>query len=366
MNCFTRLVAILRKEIRQLRRDRLTFGMIVGIPILQIVLFGYAINTDVRHLRTGIVDHAQTQLSRWLTQDAQATQVIDIVTQVATVSELETLLRRGDISVGLYIPPDFGHRLQQGQRVAAQLLVDGSDPVIIGAAQRLSELPLQYHSLVAAPPGAPIFEVRNFYNPERRSAVHIVPALIGVILTMTMVLFTAVAIVRERERGNLEMLINTPVSSLELMVGKILPYVVIGFLQVTIILALGVGLFDVPIVGSLRDVYLAALVFIAANLTLGLLISTQAKSQFQAMQMTFFFFLPSILLSGFMFPFEGMPIAAQYIAELLPLTHFVRLIRGIVLRGASIGELLVELQALGIFTVITLTLAVLRFRKRLD
>ena len=196
--------------------------------------------------------------------------------------------------------------------------------------------------------------------------MHIVPALIGVILTMTMVLFTSVAIVRERERGNLEMLITTPVSSAELMIGKIIPYILIGLVQVSIILALGVGLFEVNIVCDLSDIYLASLAFIAANPTLGLLISTQAQSQFQAMQMTFFFFLPSILLSEFMFPFDGMPRPAQLIAEVLPLTHFVRLIRGIVLRGAELRELAGELQALALFTAVTLTLAVLRFRKRLD
>ena len=366
MNCITRLLAIVHKEIRQLRRDRLTFGMIVGIPILQIILFGYAINTDVRHLRAGVADQAQTQLSRQLVQDAQASQVIDVVVAVRTAEELEDHLRRGEIAVGLYIPPDFGSRLQHGTRAAAQLLVDGSDPVILGAARRLAELPVRYHSLPAQDARASAFEIRNYYNPERRSAVHIVPALTGVILTMTMVLFTAVAIVRERERGNLEMLITTPVTSAELMLGKILPYILIGLIQVSIILALGVGLFKVPIAGDLTDIYLAALAFIAANLTLGLLISTQAKSQFQAMQMTFFFFLPSILLSGFMFPFDGMPGPARMIAEVLPLTHFVRLIRGIVLRGAELGELLGELQALAVFTAVTLTLAVLRFRKRLD
>lgn len=366
MNCFTRLFAILHKEVRQLRRDRLTFGMIVGIPIMQIILFGYAINTDLRHLRAGVADQAGTQLSRVLVQDAQASQVIDIVAMVATAQELETLLRRGEIAVGLFIPEDFGQRLQRGTRPAAQLMADGSDPVLLSAARRLAELPLQYHSLAPAAARTPLFEVRNYYNPGRRSAVHIVPALIGVILTMTMVLFTAVAIVRERERGNLEMLITTPVTSVELMVGKVLPYILIGLVQVTIILALGVGLFDVPVRGALVDVYLAALAFIAANLTLGLLISTQAQSQFQAMQMTFFFFLPSILLSGFMFPFDGMPRPAQLFAELLPLTHFVRLIRGIVLRGAELAELAGELQALALFTAVTLSLAVLRFRKRLD
>lgn len=366
MNCITRLLAIVHKEVRQLRRDRLTFGMIVGIPILQIILFGYAINTDVRHLRAGVADQAHTQLSRLLVQDAQASQVVDVVVSVRTADELEEHLRRGDIAVGLYIPPDFGNRVQRGDRPPAQLLVDGSDPVILGAARQLAELPVRYHSQPLQSARAPTFEIRNHYNPERRSAVHIVPALTGVILTMTMVLFTAVAIVRERERGNLEMLITTPVTSAELMIGKILPYILIGLVQVSIILILGVTLFDVPIAGDLTDIYLASLAFIAANLTLGLLISTQARNQFQAMQMTFFFFLPSILLSGFMFPFDGMPRPAQMIAELLPLTHFVRLIRGIVLRGAELGELFGELQALAVFTAVTLTLAVLRFRKRLD
>ena len=368
MNCLTRLLAIVHKEVRQLRRDRLSFGMVVGIPILQIILFGYAINTDVRHLRAGVADQAQTQLSRLLVQDAQASQVVDFVVAAHTARELEEYLRRGDIAVGLYIPPDFGGRLQQGGRPAAQLLIDGSDPVVLGAARRLAELPVHYHTAAPAPAPAraSAFEIRSYYNPERRSAVYIVPALIGVILTMTMVLFTSVAIVRERERGNLEMLITTPVTSAELMIGKIVPYILIGLVQVSIILALGVGLFDVPLAGSLVHIYVAALAFIAANLTMGLLISTQAASQFQAMQMTFFFFLPSILLSGFMFPFDGMPRPAQIIAEILPLTHFVRLIRGIILRGAGLGELSGEMLALAGFTAVTLTLAVLKFRKRLD
>jgi len=208
--------------------------------------------------------------------------------------------------------------------------------------------------------------VRNYYDPERRSAVFVVPGLIGVILTMTMVLFTAVAIVRERERGNLEMLITTPVKSAELMLGKILPYVLIGIIQVTLIMGLGLIIFHVPVNGTVLDVYLASLLFIAANLSLGLLISTAVQNQFQAMQMTFFFFMPSILLSGFMFPFDGMPRPAQLFAELLPLTHFVRLIRGIMLRGAGLFELIPEMRALLIFMVVTLTLATLRFRKRLD
>ena len=362
----TRLLAIVGKEIQQLRRDRLTFGMIVGIPLLQILLFGYAINTDVRHLRAAVADQAATQLSRQLVAEMQASQVVEVVAAANTGRELMGLLDRGRVHVGILIPHDFERRIQQPDRPAAQLLVDGSDPVILATARTLTGMTLQHDSLGGSDPPGPLFEVRNFYNPERRSAVFVVPGLIGVILTMTMVLFTAVAIVRERERGNLELLINTPVKTAELMIGKILPYVVIGLLQVSLILLLGLGLFHVPVTGPVLDVYLAALVFIAANLTLGLLISTLARTQFQAMQMTFFFFLPSILLSGFMFPFDGMPRIAQYIAELLPLTHFVRLIRGIMLRGAELGQLLPDLYALLAFMTVTLLLAVVRFKKRLD
>ncbi|MDP7455897.1 MAG: ABC transporter permease, partial [Gammaproteobacteria bacterium] len=251
-------------------------------------------------------------------------------------------------------------------RQAVQLLVDGTDPIILGVAQQLTAIPIRFDT--QANPGAVInlMEVRNFYNPERRSAVNIVPGLVGVILTMTMVMFTAVAIVREKERGNMELLINTPVKTLELMLGKIVPYVVIGLLQLVIIFALGWYFFQVPIRGSQLHIFLAALAFIATNLALGLLISTSAKTQFQAMQMTFFFFLPSILLSGFMFPFDGMPQIAQNIAEVLPLTHFNRLIRGIVLRGADIMSMWDELVALGIFMLVALTLAIARFSKRLD
>ncbi|MHB8471439.1 MAG: ABC transporter permease [Gammaproteobacteria bacterium] len=364
MNCWTRLFAIIKKEVRQLLRDRLTFGMIVGIPVMQIVLFGYAINSDVRHLRGAVADAAGTQLSRQLVADVQASQVADISRRARNALELEEMLQRGEIDIGIYIPRDFERRLQQGDRPAAQLLVDGSDPVLVGTARGLTGLTLHGPGAVVAQ--TVVFEVRNYYNPERRSAVFVVPGLIGVILTMTMVLFTAVAIVRERERGNLEMLITTPVKSAELMIGKILPYVVIGLLQVTLIMGLGNLVFDVPVNGSVLDVYLASLLFIAANLSLGLVISTAAQNQFQAMQMTFFFFLPSILLSGFMFPFAGMPRPAQLFAELLPLTHFVRLIRGIMLRGAGLFELLPEMGALLLFMAITLSFATLRFRKRLD
>jgi len=368
--CLVRLLAIMRKEVQQLARDRLTFGMIVGIPLLQILLFGYAINTDVRHLQAAVSDAAQTRLSRQLIASVEASQVVDVIRRVETPAGVKALLDRGEIAVGIVIPRDFERRLQQsrqpGGRRAAQLLVDGSDPLILAAAQGLTGLQPGPDGGQGDRVAVPLFEVRNFYNPERRSAVFVVPGLIGVILTLTMAMFTAVAIARERERGNLEMLINTPVRPVELMVGKVLPYVFIGLVQVTLILLLGMLLFHVPLNGLVRDVYLAALVFIAANLTMGLLISTLVRTQFQAMQLTIFFFLPSMLLSGFMFPFEGMPRAAQYLAEVLPLTHFVRLVRGIMLRGAGLDTLAGEVQALLVFMLVTLVLAVARFRKRLD
>jgi len=360
-----RLSAIAAKEVRQLRRDRLTFGMIVGVPLLQILLFGYAINLDVRHLRAGVVDYAQTSASRALVQAMQASQVVDIVSSADSAAALESQLQRGEISVGVVIPGDLERRLQDPARPAAQLLVDGSDPTIERIAGQLRNLPVAPRGITAATP-APTFALRPYYNPEHRSAVNIVPGLVGVILNLTMVLFTAVAVVRERERGNLEMLITTPVRTPELMLGKILPYIFIGYVQLTLILLLGAWLFAVPLVGSLTDLYLAALFFIAATLALGLLISTLARTQFQAMQLTVFTFLPSILLSGFMFPFDGMPTVARWLAELLPLTHFVRLTRGIVLRGASLWDMSMELAALTAFFALMLLFTLLRFRKRLD
>lgn len=365
MISLSRIGAILRKEVRQLRRDRLTFGMIVGIPVVQLLLFGYAINTDVRDLRTAVADQSRTHLSRELVASLGQTQVSDIVGEVATAAELEELLRIGEISIGVYIPPDFDRRVVDARRPAAQLLVDGTDPTIFGIANQLRLMPIAFDSQPAARPPLE-FEVRAYYNPERRTPVNIVPGLMGVILTMTMILFTAVAIVRERERGNLELLINTPVSSAELMIGKVLPYILIGMIQLALILVVGSLLFQVPVRGSLADLYLAATLFIAANLSLGLLISTAVRTQFQAMQLTVFILLPSILLSGFMFPFDGMPRFARWLGELLPTTHFIRLTRGIMLRDAAISELLPEVLALAVFATVAMTLAALRFRKRLD
>lgn len=366
MMSLSRLYAIIRKEVRQLRRDRLTFGMIVGLPIIQILMFGYAINTDVRNLKTGIADQAGTHLSRQFVAELRETQVVDIVAAAQTAGQLAAGLTDGTIDIGVLIPHDFDRRTMDRQRPAVQLLVDGSDPTILGVANQLTAMPVGFDTARSGDVGAGNVAVRAYFNPERRTPVYIVPGLIGVILTMTMMLFTAVAIVRERERGNLELLINTPVSSAELMIGKVLPYILIGLVQLALILVVGWLLFDVPVRGSITDLYLASALFIAANLALGLFISTAVHTQFQAMQMTVFILMPSILLSGFMFPFSGMPWLAQLIGEILPNTHYIRITRGIMLRDASLGDLLPELAFLAAFTLVAMTTAALRFSKRLD
>ena len=361
MNGFSlsRWLGILIKEFIQLKRDRLTFGMIIGVPILQLLLFGFAINMDVRNLDAAIVDQADTYASRAFVQEIAQSQVIRVRASLREPAGIDALLRAGDVSVAIVIPRDFDKRLARGDRSFVQMVADGSDPVIGQAARQIAQFPFTRGSVTPV-------EVLNLYNPERRSALNTVPGLIGVILTMTMTLFTAVAIVRERERGNLELLITTPVRPFELIVGKVLPFVGIGLVQTTVVLLLGVWIFHLPIRGSLLEVYASALLYIVAALSLGVFISTFAKTQFQAMQMAFFTFLPQILLSGFMFPFAGMPRAAQWLAEILPLTHFIRLIRGIMLRSAGIGELAAETYALVAFTAVAMTFAVMRFRKSLD
>jgi ABC-2 type transport system permease protein len=364
MKWFERLFAVAAKEVRQLARDRITIGLIVGIPTIQLLLFGYAINFDVRGVTTVVLDQSQTSLSRRLVGDLMATQVPGKLHQAASEREFQGMIRRGEANVGIVIAPDVERRIADGNRAAMQIIVDGSQPGLENVAEGLGSIPLLRRAGATTAP-RPV-EIVIAYNPEKRTAVQIVPALCGVILTMTMVLFTASAIVRERERGNLELLITTPVTRGQLMAGKLLPYVMIGLIQTTLILLLGYWLFDVPIAGSLVDLYLGALLFIAASLSLGLFLSTMAQTQFQAMQMAFVVMLPSILMSGFMFPFEGMPAVAQGIAEVLPLTHFNQIIRGIVLRGAGLADMKPEVAKLAAFLAVMLTLSILRFRKRLD
>ena len=366
MKRHARILAVMKKELLQLHRDRLTFAMIIGIPVMQMLLFGFAINTDVRNLSAAVADQSDTHLSRAFIADLGRTQVLNLRYVVDTAEEIEAMLRAGKISVGVFIPPDFDRRSLDTQRSAAHLLVDGVDPTILGVANQLRSMPLRFDSVLQERERSPTLEVRPYYNPERRSAMFVIPGLIGIILTLTMMLFTAVAVVREREHGNLELLINTPVSTTQLMIGKVVPYIAIGLIQLAIIITVGGLLFKVPVRGSVLELYAAASVFIAANLSLGLFVSTVVRTQFQAIQMTIFFLLPSILLSGFVFPFDGMPRIIQYIGEILPNTHFIRLTRGIMLRDAGLGELMPELVALGIFTLVAMTAAVLRFTKRLD
>jgi ABC-2 type transport system permease protein len=318
-----------------------------------------------------VQDQANTSMSREFIAQLRATQVVRVTQTTDSSAEVDRLMREGRTSVAVIIPADFERRLQSDTRPVVQILVDGAQPSLAGVAAGIAAMPvLGRHGMGPYSGGKRMtprrIEIRTLYNPEKRTAVQIVPALIGVILSLTMVLFTSGAIVRERERGNLELLIATPLGRLELMVGKLLPYVFIGLIQVTIILIAGKLLFDVPTVGSLLDLYAAALMFIAASLGLGLFVSTLAQTQFQAFQLAFVTMLPSILLSGFMFPFEGMPEIAQWIAEVLPLTHFNVIVRGIMLRGADLPEVWPQVLKLGVFLVVMLAVAVARFKKRLD
>ena len=365
MQSIARMKAIMVKEIRQLSRDRITFGMVVMIPLIQLLLFGFAINTDVRNIPIAVVDQSQSAAGRVITESVLVTQVVDITQRFATPQQAEQAIQDGQVRAALILPSDLTQRMAQGRELG-QWIVDGSDTMISHAIMALQSMPLTDFDFEIRPPAQKTFEVALFYNPTQRSAVNIVPGLLGVILTMTMILFTSAAIVRERERGNLELLITTPIHSMELMVAKIVPYIFVGLIQVVIILGLGHFIFGVPINGAVSQILFGTLLFISASLTLGLVISTIATTQLQAMQMTVFILLPSILLSGFMFPYEGMPVIAQWISEVLPATHFMRLIRGIVLRGADLTDLWRDSLWLAGFTLLGLLIASKRFKKSLD
>ncbi|MGV6852995.1 MAG: ABC transporter permease [bacterium] len=363
-----RIYAIFTKEIMQLARDRLTFGMVVMIPLIQLILFGFAINTNVRNIPIAVVDQSHSAAARLITETLKVTQIVDVVAYYNTPKQAEQAIVKGDVRGAVIFPTDLAKRIAQGE-VLGQILVDGSDTVVSSALLQLRNTPLDQliiEPVLSRKASLPTFEVALFFNPSRRSQVNIVPGLVGIILTMTMIMFTSAAIVREREHGNLELLITTAIKPLELMVGKIIPYVLVGLLQMTIVLGLGHIVFDVPIHGGLLDIFIVTILFISASLVLGLIISTLAKTQLQATQMTIFVLLPSILLSGFMFPYEAMPKLAQNIAEILPATHFMRMIRAVVLKGADASSLSYDnLWLLG-FTLIGLIVASLRFNKRLD
>jgi ABC-2 type transport system permease protein len=368
-----RIATIARKELLQLRRDRLTVAMMVALPLMQLLLFGWAINTDVRHIPTLIYDQDRTAQSRDLARSLEVTGFYDVVGHVGGYVEIERALRMGVARVALVIPPDYASDLARGRPTQLQLVVDGSDPQTVGSATNTaaSLVAARSSQLLVRMAGAPMagppisVETNTWYNPDLRTAVFIVPGLVGVILTMTMVMLTSMALARERERGTLEQLIVSPVKRHEIIIGKIVPYVIIGYVQMSIILGAGKLVFDVPFVGSLTLLYGLAFLFIAANLALGLFFSTLAQTQQQAMQMSFFFLLPNILLSGFMFPFDAMPRPAQWLAQGLPLTHFMRIVRGITLRGAGFGDIYLELLWLAALLVVLVVVASLRFRKKL-
>lgn len=362
---------MLRKEFIQMRRDRFTLGMMVGIPAVQLVLFGYAIRTEVRHLPTVVLDESQTSESRALVQVMQNTGNFRIVGQVGDRAQLADRISSGEARAAVVIPPEYMRDLRRGRTAQAQVIVDAADPMAssaalsgasLAAAARAAELAQQRAGR------APLIDIRirPWYNPGLRSEVYIVPGIIGVLLSLTLILITSMALVRERERGTLEQLIVTPIGKTSLMLGKILPFVLVGYVQMTVILALGKLLFDIPLRGSLLLLYLITFGFIVANLGMGLLISTAAGNQTQAMQLGFFTMLPNILLSGFMFPREAMPEVAQWIGLLLPLTYYLDVLRGILLKDIGMTYLWQETLILLGFAAVLVTVSVQRFSKTIE
>jgi ABC-2 type transport system permease protein len=359
------------KEFIQLRRDRVSFAMIVMIPLMQLVLFGYAINTTPRNLPTAVLFQERSDLGRSIIRALENTRYFKVTHQLDDTAEFDRVLASGTVLFAIEIPAGFERAVRRGERPAILIAADATDPVAAGSALsalgQLMQTALA-HDRAIPDPVAPPFEIRSHarYNPAGSSSLNIVPGLVGVILTMTMLIFTALSVTRELERGTMESLLAMPITPIEIMLGKIVPYIFIGFVQASLIVGLGILLFGVPVVGSL--VLLAALstLFIATNLSIGYTFSTVAQNQLQAVQMSIMFFLPNILLSGFMFPFAGMPEWAQWIGEALPLTHFLRIVRAILLKGATIGELQYDTLALFCLMLIAMSIAVTRFRRTLD
>ncbi|NNM59400.1 MAG: ABC transporter permease [Legionellales bacterium] len=369
-----RFWAIALKEWIQMKRDRLTFAMIIGIPLIQLIFFGYAINYNPKHLPTVVVQADQSDITRKITIGLQNSDYFSILPGLYNQTSANKMLARGEVQFVVYFPPDFTERLIRNQQPELLIEADATDPAATSFAldviPNLSALidtsftgSLSY--LQQAP--SPInFVVHTKYNPEHLTQFNIVPGLLGVVLTMTMVLITSMAMARERERGTMENLLAMPTRPLEVILGKVLPYVAVGYVQVSLILLAGYFLFQIPMEGSLWLLYIAFLPFIAANLTVGLLFSTVAKNQLQAMQMAFFFFLPSIILSGFLFPFRGMPVWAQYLGDLLPLTHFLPIVRGILLKGNGLIDIWPDLGVIILFFLVVLGLGLKRYRQTLD
>jgi ABC-2 type transport system permease protein len=372
---FRRMWAMVIKEFVQMRRDRMTFATMIFVPILQLTLFGYAINTDPKQLPTAVLVRDEGPLTRAVLAAMKNTDYFKFTEQVHDADELDRLILSGKVQFAVEIPASFERDVRRGDRPAVLVIADATDPVATGTAvsslQGLIDTALRRE---LRGPGAPVtkstapFQItlQNRYNPEAITQYNIVPGLLGVVLTMTMMMFTALAVTREIERGTMESLLAMPIKPVEIMIGKIAPFVLVGFVQMTIILCAAHFLFNVPIMGSVWLLVSLATLFAASNLAVGYTFSTIAQNQLQAVQLTFFFFLPNILLSGFMFPFRGMPMWAQVIGEALPLTHFMRIVRGIMLKSTGLADMQIDVAALFIFIIVAMGLALARFRRTLD
>jgi ABC-2 type transport system permease protein len=363
--------AMLVKEFIQLKRDRVSFAMIIIIPLVQLMLFGYAINTTPHDLPTAVLLQEQTDLSRSILAALENTKYFKVTKLPHTEAEVDQLLASGTVLFAVEIPANFEHAVRRGDKPAMLIEADATDPVASGTAlSALGQVLQTALSHDRGVPGAPVlpFEIRTHarYNPAGLTQLNIVPGLVGTILTMTMLIFTALSVTREIERGTMESLLSMPITPTEIMLGKIVPYILVGFVQAALIIGIGVTLFGVPVVGNLGMLAALSTLFIATNLSIGYTFSTIAQNQLQAMQMTIMFFLPNILLSGFLFPFAGMPTWARYVGEALPLTHYLRIVRAIMLKGSSIGDLRYDAVALFVLMLIAMTIAVRRFRRTLD
>jgi ABC-2 type transport system permease protein len=370
-----RFWAMVVKEFVQMRRDRVTFGMMVGIPMIQLILFGYAINSDPKHLPTSVLLADHGPQGRTLLHAIQNSGYFDFVREVKTESEGRDVLARGEVQFVVNIPESFTRDLLRGDRPAILVQADATDPAAtgnaLGSLRTLIETALQNDlkgplAFLAAGSGPIELRVHALYNPEAITQYNIVPGLMGVVLTMTMVMITGLAITRERERGTMENLLSMPTRPFEVLIGKLIPYILVGYIQVGLILVAARFLFHVPMAGSFSLLLVAALVFITANLAMGITFSTVARNQLQAVQMAFFFFLPSLLLSGFMFPFRGMPRWAQVIGEVFPLTHFLRIVRGILIKGNGFEDVVLEIWQIALFAAVALAVGVKRYHKTLD
>ncbi len=370
-----RLAAVFIKELIQLRRDRLTFATMIMIPVMQLILFGFAINSDPKHLPTAVLDNDHSAYSRLFITALRATDYFDLRYTLSGPEEIDPKMLSGAVNFVIEIPQDFARRLARGENPAVLVIADAADPTAVNGAQMaLNGMAAQVFNRELTGPLSRLeskpapYEVRlqKRFNPAGETRLNIVPGLVGTILTLTMLIFTALSVTREIERGTMESLLAMPINPVEIMLGKILPYAAVGFFQKTLIAGAARFIFNVPVVGNLGTFVVLTMLFIVANLSVGYTFSTIAKNQLQAMQMSFFFFLPSILLSGFMFPFRGMPPWAQDVGSILPLTHYLRIVRGVMLKGAGFADLAADTGALAAFTLVAMTVAVARFRQTLD